>query len=180
MSKMGAEIGRIVAEDVSLRVTQYDVLYEAITNALHANSTKITCRLYSDQVLQSPDGNELATRKVSDIVIEDNGDGFGKENFESFSKYRSAFKIKLGCKGVGRFIFLKVYQQVWYKSAIKNIGKERTFIFDLNFDTDNIKESDLKVEENRTEVRFATLTPHYLDHSKMVDRRISLELNAIR
>ena len=144
MSKMGAEIGRIVAEDVSLRVTQYDVLFEAITNALHSNSTKVQCFLNSNQVLQTNDGEGIAQRKVDDIVVTDNGDGFNRDNFESFCKYRSAFKISLGCKGVGRFIFLKVYSRVLYTSTIKEMGMERSFLFDLNFDTENINETKKK------------------------------------
>ena len=40
MSKMLAEIRRIVIEDVSNRIHQYDVMHEAITNAIHANATE--------------------------------------------------------------------------------------------------------------------------------------------
>ena len=43
MSQIIAEIGRIVDEDISNRVNQYDVIFESITNAIHANATKITC-----------------------------------------------------------------------------------------------------------------------------------------
>ena len=45
MSEMLAEIRRIVNEDISNRITQYDVLFGAITNAIHANATNIICRL---------------------------------------------------------------------------------------------------------------------------------------
>ncbi len=47
MSQMLADIKRIVNEDVSNRVTQYDVIFEAITNSVHANATKIKCTLDS-------------------------------------------------------------------------------------------------------------------------------------
>ena len=43
MSKMFAEMKRIVDEDISSRVSQYDVIFEAITNAIHANATTIDC-----------------------------------------------------------------------------------------------------------------------------------------
>ena len=42
---MFTEISRIVNEDISSRVTQYDVIFEAITNAIHSNSTDIKCFL---------------------------------------------------------------------------------------------------------------------------------------
>lgn len=41
MSKMYAEIKRIVDEDISPRMTQIDVINEAITNAIHADATEI-------------------------------------------------------------------------------------------------------------------------------------------
>jgi hypothetical protein len=47
MSQMLADIKRIVNEDVSNRVTQYDVIFEAITNSVHANATKIACTLFT-------------------------------------------------------------------------------------------------------------------------------------
>ncbi len=76
MSQMLADIRRIVNEDISNRVTQYDVIYEAITNAIHANATKIICKLNSLDNLLKEDEVDLATRKVDAISVIDNGDGF--------------------------------------------------------------------------------------------------------
>ena len=42
---MFAEIKRIVDEDITSRVSQYDVIFEAITNGIHANATSIECVL---------------------------------------------------------------------------------------------------------------------------------------
>jgi len=44
---MFAEIKRIVDEDISIRVIQYDILFEAIANAIHAKATSIECILNS-------------------------------------------------------------------------------------------------------------------------------------
>ena len=117
MSKMLAEISRIVNEDISNRVTQYDVLFEAITNSIHANAQNITCILNSyDNPLQND--TMITQKKVDTIKIIDDGDGFNQENYSSFCKYRTEFKKELGGKGVGRFVFLKVYNHAIYKSLL--------------------------------------------------------------
>lgn len=102
---MLAEIRRIVTEDVSSRITQYDVMYEAITNAIHANATKVTCTLHSVDIPLEGDEGALGSKKLDNITICDNGDGLNTINYESFCKYRTEHKKNLGCKGVGRFIF---------------------------------------------------------------------------
>jgi len=84
MSRMLAEIRRIVNEDISNRVTQYDVLYEAITNAIHANATRISCRLDSYDKPITDGEKELIKRKVDTISVSDNGEGFNTENYNSF------------------------------------------------------------------------------------------------
>lgn len=181
MSQMLAEIERIINEDVSNRVTQYDVLYEAITNSIHANATKITCALTSfDNLLNDKEGNEIADRKIDTIKVVDNGDGINDDNYNSFCKFRSNYKIKLGCKGVGRFTFLKVYDNAEYKSSLVGLQETRSFMFDSTFDTKNISSISEKVEENSTEIFLERITPLYLNPNKNIDRREILELNTIR
>ncbi|MEO7049085.1 MAG: ATP-binding protein [Ferruginibacter sp.] len=178
---MLAEIKRIINEDVSNRVTQYDVLYEAITNSIHANSTKIICTLNSfDNLLNDKEGNELADRKIDTIKVSDNGDGLNEENYKSFCKFRSEYKIKLGCKGVGRFTFLKVYENAKYQSSLLKSQQSRSFVFDSDFDTSNIVTIPEKVKENFTEIFLERITPLYLNPHKNIDRREILELNIIR
>src|SRR5688572_26946235 len=104
MSQMLADIKRIVNEDVSNRITQDDVIYEAITNSIHANATHIICTLNSMDNLLKLDEDESTPRKVDFISIWDNGDGLNDLNYASFCKYRTEHKLSLGCKGVGRFI----------------------------------------------------------------------------
>lgn len=181
MSQMLAEIERIINEDVSNRVTQYDVLYEAITNSIHANATKIICTLTSfDNLLNDDEGNEIADRKIDTIKVTDNGDGINDDNYNSFCKFRSNYKIKLGCKGVGRFTFLKVYDNAKYKSSLVDLQETRSFVFDSTFDTNNIAKNPEKIEANLTEILLERITPQYLNVSKNVDRREVLDLNIIR
>jgi hypothetical protein len=179
MSKMLAEIRRIVNEDISIRVTQYDVLFEAITNAVHANAKSILCVLNS---YDTPTLNDtiVANKKVDTIKIIDDGDGFNEDNYNSFCKYRTEFKKTLGGKGVGRFVFLKVYQNVNYKSRLESSQEEISFKFDLDFDTDNVKKVSVETDANLTEIVLSNLTPQYRNPNKYLDSRIDLDLDTIR
>jgi len=138
MSKMLAEIRRIVNEDISSRVTQYDVLYEAITNAIHANSKEIVCRFNSFDIPIKENETEIIRRKVDTISVKDDRDGSTTDNYNSFCKYRSDYKKALGGKGVGRFVFLKVYENVSFNSQMNAEREERTFRFNFDFDTENL------------------------------------------
>ena len=180
MSQMLAEISRIVNEDISSRVTQYDVLFEALTNSIHANATEIKCSLNSNENLLKEGENELGSIKVDTISVSDNGDGLTDQNYSSFSKYRTKFKKSLGCKGVGRFVFLKIYKKAIYNSLLQNEQEQRSIKFDFDFDTDNLTKEKADVECNRTTVSLSGLTSQYLDLDKNIDRRIELNLHDIR
>lgn len=182
MSQMLAEISRIVTEDISNRVTQYDVLFEAITNSIHANATTIKCYLNSNDSQLTENEKEIGSIRVDSIRIIDNGDGLTDENYKSFSKYRTEFKKALGCKGVGRFVFLKIYEVANFTSKLTSIQEQRKINFDFNFDTENLQKESLEVLENETEIVFNKLTKQYYDseNDKKQDRRIELDLHNIR
>jgi hypothetical protein len=180
MSKMYAEIKRIVDEDISSRVSQYDVIFEAITNSIHANATSIECILNSNENPIVADGTEIVRKKVHAISVRDNGNGLHDENYDSFCKYRTEYKKALGCKGVGRFVFLKVYKHANFSSSIVSKQEIRSFRFDFDFDTDNIKSSSSKVDQNLTEVNLTSLSESYLNPDKHFDRRIEMNLEAIK
>lgn len=177
---MLAEISRIVNEDISNRVNQYDVLFESITNSIHANSTSIKCYLNCNNMVADDGEESIGTIKLDTIKVIDNGDGLTDDNYKSFSKYRTKFKKELGCKGVGRFVFLKVYKNAKYTSKINSIQEERKINFDFEFDTENFKKNESEVLENETEVSFQFLNNSYLDYKEKVDRRIPLDLHQIR
>ncbi len=180
MSKMYAEIKRIVDEDISSRVSQYDVIFEAITNAIHANATSIECVLNSYDNPIKENETEIVRKRVHTITVRDNGDGLNDENYDSFCKYRTEYKKALGCKGVGRFVFLKLYNHASFTSSLVSKQEVRNFKFDFDFDTDNIESTPSKVEQNLTEVSFRSLSESYINHDKHIDRRIEMDLEAIK
>jgi hypothetical protein len=177
---MFTNIDRIVSEDVSIRVNQYNVLYEAITNSIHSNSTNIDCRFDSNDYLLDEDNDHIFDRKVDDITVIDNGDGFNSTNYNSFCNYRSALKKDIGGKGVGRFTYLKVYNHALFKSELEKENVEISFDFTRNFDTEDIVRLDKDVQANKTTVRFHSITKKYKDDKRRVDRRIYLNVNEIR
>jgi hypothetical protein len=125
------------------------------------------------------DGNE-SPKKLDSISITDNGKGFNDENFNSFSKYRTGFKKDIGGKGVGRFVFLKVYENVKFRSTLATEKQDRQFIFNVDFDTDNLKKTKSTVKTNSTEVSLSTLNPQYFNPELSIDRRINLDLEIIK
>lgn len=181
MSQMLTNIKRVVEEEVSSRTSQMSVLFEAITNAIHANARHIICRLTSAEgLLQSREG-EIIERKVDEMEIEDNGNGFGDANYKSFCEYRTAYKQdEFGCKGVGRFIFLKVFNKASFTSYLSEGQEKKTFAFSFEFDSNGIVCEDCKVSENRTILSLSHIRNRYFDIDKHIDRRIEMDLNAIR
>ena len=51
------------------------------------------------------------------FVVTDNGNGFNKENYTSFLEAYSQLKVKKGCKGIGRFLWLKAFDDVTIRST---------------------------------------------------------------
>lgn len=51
------------------------------------------------------------------FVVTDNGNGFNTENYTSFLEAYSQLKVKKGCKGIGRFLWLKAFDKVTINST---------------------------------------------------------------
>jgi anti-sigma regulatory factor (Ser/Thr protein kinase) len=112
--KVVASIETIVND---LKIVSWEqVIYEAITNSLQANATDIKIKFFQNSL-----NIEETKGYIESIIIEDNGDGFNEKNTKSFQEYRSKHKIDLGCKGIGRFLFLKMFDEVNIRSLDKNI-----------------------------------------------------------
>ena len=95
--------------------------------------------------------------------VTDNGDGFTAENYKSFLTADSSLKWKKGCKGIGRFLWLKAFNKTRVESTYSEAGKwlKRTFEFTFTGITpdDNIAVSD--IEERKTTVFLNGIKPPY-------------------
>jgi hypothetical protein len=102
------------AETVSIvndlkKVTINQVTFEAITNSIHAGASHIDMHINS----VNSDFDDIENQFVSEIKVFDNGHGFKAEDINSFQTYRSRHKkTKFGAKGIGRFLFLKLFDSV--------------------------------------------------------------------
>jgi hypothetical protein len=97
-------------------------LFEAIINSIHAiqdlgmNNGNIDVHIdRSDLQISLIDNDESAL--IDGFTIVDNGIGFNEENYFSFQTSDSTLKLDRGSKGIGRFIWLKVFNRVTVSSV---------------------------------------------------------------
>jgi len=135
------------------------ILEEAITNSIQANSTEVS--IYFDTI----DISLLEDMKaVKNMTIVDNGDGFTNKNIDSFNHYLSEYKQDFGCKGIGRFTYLTICDDIKFYSY--NNGKNIQFNFNIN--TEQIT----PVEDNTSELKKRTK----ILFSNIKDRNVSSDL----
>ncbi len=135
---MGVEIKRVVQE-LGKNITLNQVLQEAIMNSIHANAKNIIINIGYKKM-----GDDFPCY-VNSMNISDDGDGFTKENTKSFSTYKSTYKIKMGAKGVGRFLFLKLFNNV----SIDSLDKK------IDFNINDVAISNRNTESEKTVINFS-------------------------
>ncbi|SNR60520.1 hypothetical protein SAMN06265371_106201 [Lutibacter agarilyticus] len=102
-------------------------LFETISNSIHAIEEKgnlesghIYIYIIRNGDAETLKGmNKIDIFPVQSFVVQDNGMGFNNNNFESFLTAESDYKIEKGAKGIGRFVTLKAFKEVHYKSSFK-------------------------------------------------------------
>lgn len=111
-------------------------LYEAIVNSIHAITEDSVTKpgLVEIEIIRTNQTNidfpdTKVFESISDFIIKDNGCGFHEDNFKSFNRAHSTYKLDKGGKGVGRFIWLKAFE----KAEIKSVYKENGELFFRHF-----------------------------------------------
>lgn len=104
------------------QINYKQVLYEAITNSIQAEATNIEIKFVYNILDFSKEDIKDKEKILESIEILDNGEGFTNKNLEAFKEYKTTNKIKLGCKGVGRFLYLKLFEKVEIFSLNKKIN----------------------------------------------------------
>lgn len=64
----------------------------------------------------------VALKPIVGFRVEDNGVGFTPDNMDSFETLDSEFKAELGCRGVGRLLWLKAFDRVEVRSGYVDGG----------------------------------------------------------
>jgi hypothetical protein len=125
-------------------------VFEAIVNSIQATGKKAKAELTvkairqnTQNVLNVEDNNY---QQIESFEIIDSGEGFNNANYQSFKTAESTYKSSLGCKGVGRFTWLKAFETVLVESVYKegSSNKKLTFGFsvdDVDFKSENISDA---------------------------------------
>jgi hypothetical protein len=146
-------------------------VFEAVVNSIHAieekdnlgSDGKITLkveRLKQDTL----ELGEKTTPPITGFTITDNGCGFDDTNFISFETLDSDHKINKGCRGVGRLLWLKVFDQVEVNSVFINGGnkyKLRQFIFDNQSGVQEDGLQDAQADKTGTTVNLKGFDENY-------------------
>ncbi|WP_305779199.1 ATP-binding protein [Nocardia nova] len=113
-------------------------LLEAIVNGLQAIDARFKTDVSGGRLrvtIQRSDQGEFdlglgssgrALKPIVGFVVEDNGIGFTPENVASFETLDSDHKASLGCRGVGRLLWLKAFDKVFVRSTYAVPGSDRT------------------------------------------------------
>lgn len=96
---------------------------------------------------------------------------------ESFGEYLSSYKAELGCKGIGRFTWLKVFNEIKIKSQL--LDECVTIDFDKSYSDDKMKITKQKADKIYTEISFKYVTDNYYNY-KDKDERFKADIVAIK
>ena len=151
-------------------------LFETIVNSIQSLEETRDCADPCITVL----ANRLGERQLNmngeeelnhfeEFIVTDNGEGFTEQNYKSFLEAYTTYKIQKGCKGIGRFLWLKAFNKIEVNSIYTESGKwyRRKFTFSLENTIepeDNRKEiSKPEDGSRRTEVHLLGYRPYYRD-----------------
>ncbi|MGB0659552.1 MAG: ATP-binding protein [Mangrovicoccus sp.] len=115
-------------------------LFEAVTNSLHSIEDKYGEEAYEKGVIRV---NFDVDKKI--ISVEDNGEGFTKENLVAFLTPFTGNKLRRNGKGFGRFVSFKIFSRVFYASPTTfEDGSKSSAVFEYKplSDSDNLEEMD--------------------------------------
>ncbi|MCC6371269.1 MAG: ATP-binding protein, partial [Bacteroidia bacterium] len=115
-------------------------LFEAVVNSIHSIDTAMKLNSKSStfegiitiRILRSSQVTNYSDIKPDIIGFEilDNGVGFNTDNYNSFQTLDSEYKIALGCRGVGRLLWLKAFDKV----TVKSVYEENRQLYSRTFD----------------------------------------------
>lgn len=98
-------------------------VFEAVVNSIQAIEDRpdtspgtITVRIQR-HAQQSLPGVREAEQPIVGFTIEDDGIGFDEDNYKSFLTSDSTYKLARGCKGIGRFFWLKAFERAEIESV---------------------------------------------------------------
>ncbi len=152
-------------------------LYECIVNSFEAKAKNVYIDFDFEDI--HDEKNKLIDKRITGFTIIDDGEGFNQKNKESFLEYLSTNKQDLGCKGVGRFTWLKVFNDINIESYFDS--KLTSFVFNRSFSEDSIKTISATSKQKQTKIEFKNVTQEYvsINQEKPKDLRAKANLNEL-
>jgi len=160
-------------------------LFEAVVNSIHSIDSLLKINPLLEgaitiKVIRSKQTSTSSETK-SDIIgfeVIDNGIGFNSENFNSFQTLDSEYKIALGCRGVGRLLWLKAFDKVIIKSVYNENEKVFTREFNLNIANNIHKEKNEETpgEKISTSIQLLDIHSDYLKYLRKTSETIARDL----
>lgn len=165
-------------------------LFEAVVNSIHAieeagistSDGRITIKVLRNAkqgALDLVDPKKRGPDALEEIVafrIEDNGIGFTDENMASFRTLDSEHKVQKGCRGIGRLLWLKAFEQVRIESVYRanDTLRRRTFLFTALGGVSN--EKDNAAPEGtavKTRIHLNEFSPRYRTYARKTSKAIA-------
>ena len=147
-------------------------VFEAVVNSIHSieekesfgENGKIVVKII--RVKQSDLAEDDSHQEpISGFEISDNGCGFNEENLSSFKTLDTDYKIELGCRGVGRLMWLKAFDSIDVASTYLNQAGDMShvaFSFDETKGVHREKQSSSKESETNTKIALQGFDKKYL------------------
>jgi hypothetical protein len=141
-------------------------IYEAVSNSLHAIDDRFGAAARENGTIDITVETDDETGYIKLMTVRDNGIGLNLKNLDAFDTCDSRNKRLRGGKGIGRLIWLKVFDKIRVRSTYTNDrGFAETVQF--NFTPDqaeslkNLKRSDGISETIGTEIVFENLREQF-------------------
>ena len=153
-------------------------LFETVINSIQSlEDTDTEQKQITIEALRNPnvqqrmnkDGSQTEElSRFEQFIVTDNGNGFNAANFKSFNEAYSQLKVKKGCKGIGRFLWLKTFEKVVISSTYQENDKWylREFDFTLSGVSSNGEQPkglEGNDHTNMTRVILSGFLPKYRD-----------------
>ncbi|MEZ4790968.1 MAG: hypothetical protein R2811_13220 [Flavobacteriales bacterium] len=159
-------------------------LFEVISNSIHAieerfgasaiEKGKIEVRIQrpGESTLLENKGIDQEEYPVVGFTVQDNGVGLDNDNYQSFKTSDSEKKSEKGAKGLGRFVCLKAFKTVEFKSAYRD--GQANYIRQFNFKAQNpgIFEYSVTPTESKVTGTSVSLTEFRDGYQKYCPRRL--------
>jgi len=152
------------------------VIFEAITNSIQANATSIKIELFSDSL-----NIDKKEKYISSFSVIDNGDGFLDANLQSFKEYKSDLKIELGSKGIGRFLYLKLFHNIEIISLDKSMifSEQGLKIESVSYNQENTKiffKNPYSKIFIKLDKLYNQIKEHFLPYFKLLEKEINITI----